>query len=277
VTALRVWVDGAASDCVPVCDRGLAYGDGVFETMRCRRGLIPLLERHLDRVCSGARRLGIVLDAEALRDEVERFATQASAIDCVIKLIVTRGDGTGGYRSEPATPARRILLERPLAAYPSTWWSEGITVRHCEMRLGSNPVLAGIKHLNRLEQVFARREWDDPQVAEGLMADQRGRIVEGISSNLFLVSGARLLTPFIETCGVAGVMRAHLLETVAPALGIVTAEVHCERALLAGAQEVFVCNAVIGVWPVHCLGRKRWSPGPVTRRVQDHVARLFTT
>lgn len=276
MTAECVRVDGAACDSVPAHDRGLAYGDGVFETMRCVGGRIPLLEPHLERLGNGAGRLGIALAVGELREEIEGFASGSGAADSVIKVTVTRGDGAGGYRCDPAVPARRILIARPLAAHPAAWWSEGITVRHCEMRLGSNPALAGIKHLNRLEQVLARREWDDPQITEGLMADQRGRIVEGIASNLFLVSGGRLLTPFIETCGVAGVMRAHLLQAVAPELGIATAEVNCERALLAAAQEVFVCNAVIGVWPVRRLGRQRWPLGPVTRRVQEHVARLFT-
>ncbi len=276
MSAERVRVDGAERDSVPALDRGLAYGDGVFETMRCVGGRIPLLERHLERLGNGAGRLGIALAGGDLREEIEGFATGGGSADCVIKVIVTRGDGAGGYRSDPATPARRILVARAPAEHPAAWWNEGVTVRHCEMRLGTNPALAGIKHLNRLEQVLARREWDDPQIAEGLMADQRGRIVEGIASNLFLVSGGRLLTPFIEHCGVAGVMRAHLLQTVAPELGIATAEVHCERALLAAAQEVFVCNAVSGVWPVRRLDRQRWPFGPVTRRVQEHVARLFT-
>ena len=149
--------------------------------------------------------------------------------------------------------------------------------RHGETRLGSNRALAGMKHLNRLEQVMARMEWDDPQIAEGLMSDQKGRIVEGISTNLFLVSGGRLLTPAIEHCGVAGVMRAHILQVVAPQLALHSEEIQCERALLSAAQEVFLCNAVIGVWPVRQLGTARWPLGPVTRKVQAHVAQFLAS
>lgn len=277
VARQRVWVDGKETNLVPPQDRGLAFGDGLFETMGFHGDRVPLLERHLQRLHDGARRLRIALDPEQTRDEILRFLAGAGSDDGVIKLIVTRGDGGRGYRAEQGIAARRILLQRPRGAHPDAWWSEGVTIRHCETRLGSNRALAGMKHLNRLEQVMARMEWDDPQIAEGLMSDQKGRIVEGISTNLFLVSGGRLLTPAIEHCGVAGVMRAHILQVVAPQLALHSEEIQCERALLSAAQEVFLCNAVIGVWPVRQLGTARWPLGPVTRKVQAHVAQFLAS
>ena len=277
VARQRVWVDGKETNLVPAEDRGLAFGDGLFETMGFHGDRVPLLERPLQRLHDGARRLRIALDPEQTRDEILRFLAGAGSDDGVIKLIVTRGDGGRGYRAEQGIAARRILLQRPRGAHPDAWWSEGVTIRHCETRLGSNRALAGMKHLNRLEQVMARMEWDDPQIAEGLMSDQKGRIVEGISTNLFLVSGGRLLTPAIEHCGVAGVMRAHILQVVAPQLALHSEEIQCERALLAAAQEVFLCNAVVGVWPVRQLGTTRWPLGPVTRKVQAHVAQFLAS
>lgn len=267
-------IDGAE---LSALDRGLAFGDGVFETMRrCATG-IPLLERHLARLLAGCERLRIAVDAAALREEIERMLADAPspAGGAVLKLIVTRGPGNSGYRAEANGGCTRILIESALPARPSSWWSQGVGLRYCDTRLGTNATLAGIKHLNRLEQVLARQEWDDDSAQEGLLSDVRGRIVEGISTNLFMVSGGRLVTPVIEHCGVAGVMRAHILETVARALGIGAATAHCERATIAGAQEVFVCNAVIGVWPVVRLATRNWPVGPVTRRVQEHVERLF--
>ncbi len=277
VARQRVWVDGKETNLVPAEDRGLAFGDGLFETMGFHGDRVPLLERHLQRLEDGARRLRIALDPDQVRDEILRFLAGAGSDDGVIKLIVTRGDGGRGYRAEQGIAARRILLQRPRGAHPDAWWSEGVTIRHCETRLGSNRALAGMKHLNRLEQVMARMEWDDPQIAEGLMSDQKGRIVEGISTNLFLVSGGRLLTPVIDQCGVAGVMRAHILQVVAPQLALHSEEIQCERALLAAAQEVFLCNAVVGVWPVRQLGTTRWPLGPVTRKVQAHVAQFLAS
>ena len=273
----RVWVNATETNLVPAEDRGLAFGDGLFETMRLHGARVPLLERHLQRLQHGALRLRIALEIDELRAEISRFLSSSGTDEGILKLIVTRGDGGRGYRVDAGNEARRILMQRPLAQHPAQWWSEGVSIRHCDTRLGSNPALAGMKHLNRLEQVLARLEWDDAQIAEGLMCDQKGRIVEGVSTNLFLVSGGRLLTPVIDHCGVAGVMRGFILDVVAPELSLNTEQVHCERALLGAAQEVFLCNAVIGVWPVRQLGAKRWPLGPVTRRVQAHVAQFLAS
>ena len=273
----RVWVNATETNLVPAEDRGLAFGDGLFETMRLHGARVPLLERHLQRLQHGALRLRIALEIDELRAEISRFLSSSGTDEGILKLIVTRGDGGRGYRVDAGNEARRILMQRPLAQHPAQWWSEGVSIRHCDTRLGSNPALAGMKHLNRLEQVLARLEWDDAQIAEGLMCDQKGRIVEGVSTNLFLVSGGRLLTPVIDNCGVAGVMRGFILDVVAPELALHTEQVHCERALLGAAQEVFLCNAVIGVWPVRQLGTKRWPLGPVTRRVQAHVAQFLAS
>ncbi|MBK6278525.1 MAG: aminodeoxychorismate lyase [Gammaproteobacteria bacterium] len=273
----RVWVNATETNLVPAEDRGLAFGDGLFETMRLHGARVPLLERHLQRLQHGALRLRIALEIDELRAEISRFLSSSGTDEGILKLIVTRGDGGRGYRVDAGNESRRILMQRPLAQHPAQWWSEGVSIRHCDTRLGSNPALAGMKHLNRLEQVLARLEWDDAQIAEGLMCDQKGRIVEGVSTNLFLVSGGRLLTPVIDNCGVAGVMRGFILDVVAPELALNTEQVHCERALLGAAQEVFLCNAVIGVWPVRQLGAKRWPLGPVTRRVQAHVAQFLAS
>ena len=273
----RVWVNATETNLVPAEDRGLAFGDGLFETMRLHGARVPLLERHLQRLQHGALRLRIALEIDELRAEISRFLSSSGTDEGILKLIVTRGDGGRGYRVDAGNESRRILMQRPLARHPAQWWSEGVSIRHCDTRLGSNPALAGMKHLNRLEQVLARLEWDDAQIAEGLMCDQKGRIVEGVSTNLFLVSGGRLLTPVIDNCGVAGVMRGFILDVVAPELALHTEQVHCERALLGAAQEVFLCNAVIGVWPVRQLGTKRWPLGPVTRRVQAHVAQFLAS
>jgi len=277
VTWQRVWVNAEEAWSLCVDDRGLAYGDGLFETMRCRAGAIPLLERHLARLAESASRLRIPIDVDMLRDEIGRFCSLPvdGGSGAVIKLIVTRGRGGRGYAVSAANPPTRVLLRRALPSYPHRWWDEGVAVRYCDIRLGMNTALAGIKHLNRLEQVMARLEWDDSDIAEGLMADQKGRIVEGVSSNLFLVTGGRLITPPIEDCGVAGVMRGLILDEAPRLLGLPSVTGRCERALLAAAQELFLCNAVVGVWPVRRLGSRTWPVGPITRKVQAHVAAIF--
>lgn len=268
-------IDGRPAEGLPLDDRGLAYGDGLFETIRVAGGRAPLLPRHRQRLADGCARLGLLLAHEQLRAEVDDFlqvlaSTQA---DFTLKVLVTRGSSGRGYRPVPGA-ARRILLAFPAAAWPPVWATEGIVLRDCAIRLGINPALAGLKHLNRLEQVLARGEWDDPVIAEGLLCDTEGRVVEGTMTNLFFARAGVLSTPGLSRCGVDGVLRRWLLEE-APAVGITVRERDVARGELDEADEVFVCNSSAGIWPVRRLGSREWVPGPLTRRLQAAVARLW--
>lgn len=269
---MLTWVDGQPADAVPLADRGLAYGDGLFETIAVRAAGMPLLERHLARLAHGAQRLGLPLGIEALRIELAAFA--AALGDGVAKLIVTRGDGLRGYAPPAGARCRRILTGNPPPAYPTAHREQGVRLYPCATRLAEQPLLAGLKHLNRLEQVLARREWQDPACAEGLMRDASGRVVEGVFSNLFLVSGGVLLTPALQRCGVAGTMRAEILERAAQA-GIATCVRDIGHAELLAADEVFLCNSQYGIWPVVALEERRWAVGPTTRTLQGLIAALL--
>jgi 4-amino-4-deoxychorismate lyase len=152
----------------------------------------------------------------------------------------------------------------------------GVSVRWCRATLGENPQLAGIKHLNRLEQVLARAEWDDDADAEGLMCDCRGRVIAGTMTNLFVYAGGRLLTPRLDTCGVAGTVRAVVLRLAAQ-LDIEVAEtdlgvsdVHC-------ADGLFLTNALIGVWPVRMLGGRSFDVGRLPQGLIEGVRAAVQT
>jgi 4-amino-4-deoxychorismate lyase len=244
-------------------DRGLHYGDGLFETIAIRASAPCLWTEHLDRLRLGAVRLGIPLpDPDLLLRECLALIRDIAA--GVVKLILTRGSGGRGYRP-PAVPSpTRILALFPQPSYPAAWAEGGVTLRWCGTPLGENPRLAGIKHLNRLEQVLARAEWDDEAVAEGLMCDPRGRVIAGTMSNVFVYTGGRLLTPRLDTCGVAGTARALVL-SLAPGYGIAVAEADLRRVDLEGANGVFLTNAVLGIWPVRCLGGVGYEPGRLPR------------
>jgi 4-amino-4-deoxychorismate lyase len=151
--------------------------------------------------------------------------------------------------------------------YPTSCTESGIKTRICQTRLGHNPSLAGIKHLNRLEQVLARQEWDDPVIMEGLMLDASGNLVEGTMSNVFVVKDAVLMTPDLQLCGVAGIMRAHVLDMAAEHL-IAARVQHLELDALLQADEVFICNSLLGIWPVIGVDEHDFLKGPVTRRLQ---------
>lgn len=259
------WVDGCPQSQLSVKDRGLAYGDGLFATVAVRAGRPRLLERQLARLQLGCERLTLGCDLELLQAEMLAFAAQLG--EGVLKLILTRGDGERGYAPPAAAQSRRILQAGPLPHYPQTHALSGVELFPCATRLAEQPLLAGLKHLNRLEQVMARAEWQSPQCAEGLMRDMSGRVIEGVFSNLFLVHGQQLWTPVLNRCGVAGVMRAELLAQAA-ALGIVLVERDISYDELLQADEVFLCNSLYGVWPVHSLAAHRWPVGPLTRKLQ---------
>lgn len=247
------WINGRAGHRLDCRDRGLQYGDGLFETMRVRRHCIRLLDFHLERLAEGCRRLAIEApDAVRLRAELTRVASRRS--DAVLKLIVTRGIGRRGYRPSGGERSTRVLSLHPLlpAALPA------VQVRVCATPLGVNPLLAGLKTLNRLESVLARAEWSDGRIWEGLMRDADEHIVCGTMSNLFIRRGSALTTPLLDRCGIAGVMRRWVLEQARSLdLRVTIGRVGIED--LAQAAEVFLTNAVAGIVPVAIIrhGRAR--------------------
>jgi 4-amino-4-deoxychorismate lyase len=178
------------------------------------------------------------------------------------------GGGGGGYRVPEKVVPRRILQLHPWPDFPPAAGEAGVAVRLCATRLCHNPQLAGIKHLNRLEQVLARREWDEPQIGEGLLLDVDGRLVEGTMSNLFLVREQLLLTPDLRRCGVAGIMRSIILEQAERQS--LRAEIRAlDSADLLAADEVFLCNSLIGIWPVRAVDGRPYRKGAVTIRLQQ--------
>lgn len=259
------WVDGQPADTLSVKDRGLAYGDGLFETISIKGGQPRLLQRHLARLAEGCRRLALPLDLSTMQAELLAFSGLLG--EGVAKLIVTRGEGPRGYAAPALTQPRRILQAAPAPAYPLQHATDGIRLYPCRTRLAEQPLLAGLKHLNRLEQVLARSEWQDAEHAEGLMRDVSGRVIEAVFSNLFLVVGGTLITPELSRCGVAGVMRAELLER-AHLLGMSVEVRDVAFAELLAADEVFLCNSLYGIWPVRALEARDWSVGPATRKLQ---------
>jgi len=265
------WIDGCPADALSLRDRGLAYGDGVFETVAVKAGLPLLFERHLQRLDVSCQRLAIALDLDVVRAEMTRFATELGS--GVMKLIVTRGDSQRGYGPAPDTQSRRILQGGPLPVYPASHALQGVHLFACTTRLAEQPLLAGMKHLNRLEQVLARSEWQDSEHAEGLMCDTSGRLIEAVYSNLFLVIDGGLVTADLSRCGVAGVMRAELLDQ-ARNLGVAVDIRDLHPTDLALADEVFVCNSVYGIWPVRGFAEFNWSAGSLTRELQG-IARTL--
>ena len=268
-------VNGEAVTAIEPDDRGLAYGDGLFETIAVRHSKPLRWHAHLERLAEGAAQLGIASPvADAWESDAARLLSAASQERQVLKLTLTRGGGGRGYAPHSASTPTRVAQLTDWPAWPASHAETGVVVRVCNIRLGINPALAGLKHLNRLEQVLAARETLEAGVDEGLMLDSDGRLVEGVRTNLLLVVDGTLVAPTLSRCGVRGVMREMLL-TGARALGIPTLETDCEPALLARASEVLLCNSLIGIWPVRAvqgLPNTALAPGAVTRRLQAWLA-----
>ena len=267
-------VDGRPQECIPASDRGLAYGDGLFETIRCKNGRAPAWPLHLQRIASGAEVLGLELDKavlEAYLDSALSLAGQAQLSDIVIKMLVTRGDGGRGYLPPVTAKLRTILIIKPYQATLDV----DVELKNCAYRLNHNPTLAGIKHLNRLEQVLTARSANLNAHQQGLVFDIDDRIIETLHHNLFLVKNGGLLTSELNLCGVAGVLRRAILEQFAPKLGLATSVADVYEQDLQTADEVFICNSVHGITPVRQWQDCVWSRGEITERLMQFISRQW--
>ena len=270
-----IYVDGQPADSLPIDDRGLNYGDGLFETVALRQGEPQHWDLHYARLVDGAARLGIDCPASALlRQDVAAALPSPAPSRLVAKIILTRGSGGRGYAPPVPSHPRRIVRLSAWPEWPQSHVGEGIPLSLCATPLGRNPVLAGLKHLNRLEQVLASRELAAVGAVEGLMFDDLARLIEGTRTNVFLVAGRELLTPRLDQCGIAGVMRTIIMD-LARSLSLHVTETRVERSLLYSANELFVCNSLIGIWPAReilsPIGRS-FSSMPVTRRLMLELA-----
>ena len=203
-----------------------------------------------------ARKQGYVTRDFDVMDQVEMAA---EAGEGVVKVMLTRGAGARGYAPPHDQSMTRIVVPAPLPAYAQADAPDAITARWCSLRLARQPRLAGIKHLNRLENVLARAEWSDPAIFEGLLCDDLGAVIGGVMSNLLIMKQGELFTPDLAECGVAGVARTRLLRA-APRLGIATHIGRLPPAAILAADEVMICNSVIGVRRVARLDDVMWPP-----------------
>lgn len=256
--AYSTLVNGAPAAQLPANDRGCLYGDGVFRTLRVSGGRPRWWDEHLAKLCQDAQRLGIACPADAI------WAADAAALldphtEGALKLVLTRGAGPRGYRPPADCQPNRVVSLAPL---PDHVRKPTARLRLCGLRLGEQPCLAGIKHLNRLEQVLARMEWDDPDIDEGLLLDTAGRVISAVSGNLFIHLDGELLTPRLDRCGVAGVTRARVL-SAAVRLGLPVREADIRLEQVNAAAELMLTNSLVGVWPVARLEDRVWNDHPI--------------
>ncbi|MBE0438944.1 MAG: aminodeoxychorismate lyase [Gammaproteobacteria bacterium] len=268
-----ILVNGKTEDRIAITDRGLQYGDGLFETIAYRTGIAEFLQQHIERLLLGCEKLGInFTHVDQLEHDITQISNDLANNDGVIKIIITRGSGGRGYFASPDLTATRIVSSHPLPSYPTENTAKGIIARFCQHQLSDNVHLAGIKHLNRLDQVLARNEWTDPTIAEGLMSNADGNIVEGTMSNLFVVLDNKLMTPLLTHAGIAGIIRARLI-TIAQDYGLEFEQRDISRSDITNAQELFVCNSIIGIWPIRLIETRSYPVGPITQLLQNLLSK----
>jgi 4-amino-4-deoxychorismate lyase len=259
VIAPQTLVNGLVAAQVPALDRGLCYGDGVFRTLRIDAGAPRWWDEHLNKLELDCARLGLACPARA--DWQQDLAWLDLPDSGVMRLTVTRGEGPRGYRP-PASP-EPTRITAVWASAPPDVPEMGINTRICRLRLGHQPALAGVKHLNRLENVLARAEWQDTDIHEGVLLDQDGDVVSGVMSNLFLWQDGVLRTPSLDKCGVAGVARERLMALAAGA-GYRVEESVMTLEDIQAADELMFTNSLILLWRAARLEHRVWDQPAVS-------------
>ena len=265
-------VNGQSRGELSIADRGLRFGDGVFETLAVVDGRPQLWDAHIERLQFGCERLGIpVPETETLWADWQALSDKATC--GVLRITVTRGAGGVGYAPPVVCKPTRILQCLPVPERPDTLWADGVDLRVCQIRLAIQPVLAGMKHLNRLEQVLARAECGSAGNSDGLLLAGDGRIAEATSANLLIESEGTLIIPDITDVGVDGIMQQWIVEQ-AGAMGIVVRKKPMSLETLQDKDAMMLCNSLNGVWPVRRLaGRKLSAPAlqsTLLARINEH-------
>lgn len=273
-------VNGQAQNFLPIGDRAVQYGDGLFETMKIKARTPLFWDRHLTRLRASCERLQIPCDFQLLEAEVSQVLSSIESHNQgshILKIIVTRGSGGRGYAPPPIASATRIVQ---LHSFPDSYAKnaiDGIQAQRCRHPISRNSALAGMKHLNRLDQVMASMELTET-ASEGLMCDDAEHLIEGIKTNVFLVLEGRITTPALTEAGIAGIMRDVVLEHFSShGRPVDIRPIHIRE--LSSASELFVCNSVLGVWPVVALATAgdnvSFPIGPVTREAQGLLSDTF--
>jgi 4-amino-4-deoxychorismate lyase len=262
-----MWINGTEQPTLLASDRATQFGDGCFTTAAIRHGAVQLLEAHLRRLREGCARL-MMPPVDWARLESEMRAAAQPHAQGVLKVIISAGSGGRGYSRRGVSDATRIVSVSPWPAHYQPLRAQGVRLQTSPVRLAQNPLLAGIKHLNRLEQVLIRAHLDQSDADEALVLDTAGAVVECCAANLFWRQGENVFTPDLSQAGVDGVMRRHLMAQMAAA-GQICHVVRAEAAQLLAADEIVICNALMPLLPVRQLDDRLFSARALYHRLQD--------
>ncbi len=265
---MNIIINGEKQSSIESTDRGLQYGDGLFETIALRNGKLQYWQAHLQRLNRGCDKLNLpyVTENTWLEDIKKLIISE----DGVVKLMITRGSGGRGYNVPEQVNITRIVSVHDYPSYPDSYYERGVKVKLCKTSVSINSSLAGIKHLNRLENVLARNECRDEKIAEGLMCNDAGYVIEGTMTNLFAVQNNALYTPILKQSGIEGIIRNRVIE-LAKQNERVVQQINITLEQLLKMDEVFLTNSLIGIWPVMEIEQQQYGVGPVTRQLMEQL------
>lgn len=264
-------INGQAKALIPIRDRGLAYGDGLFETIAIIEGMAHNWDLHFKRLFLGSKQLKIKIPEETtLFNGFKQLLVSTKKSTFIIKIIITRGEGGKGYQCPENTSSQWIMMVNSWPEYPASFYLKGINAQQSDFKLSVQPFLAGIKHLNRLEQVIAKQALAD-EYQEALLSNTDNFLIEGISSNLYFVENGLLCLPSLEQCGISGTIRTQILNLCAKLdIKFQIADFTIEN--IYNCDEIFYSNSIIGLWPVKNIDfcnrkNKTFQPGSIYRKL----------
>ncbi len=260
-------INGQPVNSIALCDRGFHYGDGLFETIAYKNGKLLLWDKHLSRLSLGCKKTGLpeISEEQWLQDIKQLLINTDNA---VVKLMLTRGCGGRGYLKPEKVEPGRIVSIYPWPDYPDDLSDKGVNIIFCKTPASINTALAGLKHMNKLENVMARNEWSDVSISEGLMLDNNNNVIEGTMSNVFAISNGSLYTPILRYAGVNGVVREQIIE-IAEKAGFSVEQIEIKKEDFFEMDELFLTNSLIGIWPVKKMEDKKFNKGQVTKKLID--------
>ena len=272
-------VNGSFDQAISPFDRGFSYGDGIFRTLKIVNGLPQHWPQHYQKLVADCAVIGIVCPSAELlmSDFLQLFVIDATFNEvttdkvAVAKIIITRGESKRGYAPPAITTPMRVILKSAMRQYSDVNYAEGVRLHVCETKLAAQPKLAGIKHLNRLENVMAHMEWQDETHFDGLMLDQQDNVIECTMSNIFARFNDTLVTPDLSQCGVAGITRQAIIGLSDPLkLKIEITQLSLQR--LIEADEVIICNSLYGAFQVRNILNTSWSPQTLAKKIRNLLA-----
>lgn len=263
-------INGDFNQAISPLDRGFAYGDGVFRTMVIRSGLPVNWPLHYQKLVADCAAIGIVCPSAELlmSDFLQLFSIEDvdSEKQEVAKIMITRGEGERGYKPPAVTTPTRVIIKSAMPQYAKESYAGGVQLHVCNTRLSSQVKLAGVKHLNRLENILARMEWRDEDIFDGVLLDQQGGVIECTMSNIFARFDKVLVTPDLSECGVAGITRQRICD-VSSALNLTAEVAPLSLSRMLQADELIICNSLYGAFQVSKIGDTTW--------VQQALAKTF--